>query len=254
MSMRPEIPFLEELSALDTDLRQIEEKLGKYRGEMEALVAETKAIEARLKTDRESLATMERTRGELQAEVRQMTSQIEKSRDKLNRSRNERESNAAQRELEELRKLVRDREEEIERLTTASDGARTAVTDAETKLADLTKTIAGTEQGTSGDLVSLAKEKEEKILQREVVAKKIPVVLYRRYESIRTKRPVAIARLIEGTCRGCHLAIPPMMFQRMRQSGEIDQCPHCRRIIYYWIQAESGPISADSAPSGDTRA
>jgi len=254
VSMRPEIPFLEELSALDTDLRQIEEKLGKYRGDMETLVAEAKALEARLKTDRESLSTIERARSELQTDVRQMTQQIEKSRDKLNRSRNERESNAAQRELEELRKLVRDREDEIERLTTAGDGAKTAITDAETKLAELTKAIAGAEAGSSGDLATLEIEKKAKVAQREVVAKKIPIVLYRRYESIRTKRPVAIARLVDGTCRGCHLAIQPMMFQRMRQSGEIDQCPHCRRIFYYMPTAEGGGATAESEPSSDTRA
>ena len=135
--MRPEIPFLEELSALDTDLRQIEEKLGKYRGEMETLVAEVKAIEARLKTDRESLSTMERARSELQTEVRQMTQQIEKSRDKLNRSRNERESNAAQRELEELRKLVRDREEEVGKLNSLGDIAKKSIADVEAARAQL---------------------------------------------------------------------------------------------------------------------
>lgn len=251
--MRPEIAFLEELSALDTDLRQIEDKLGKYRGEMESLVAEVRALEARLKADRESLSTMERTRSELQAELRQMTQQIEKSRDKLNRSRNERESNAAQRELEELRKLCRDREEEIERLTAAADGAKAAIAEAETKHGHLTGTIAGTEAGSSTELASLEVEKKEKAGQREVIAKKIPVVLYRRYESIRTKRPVAIARLVEGTCRGCHLAIPPMMFQRLRQTGEIEQCPHCRRIIYYVPPGEGGAV-AEPASSSDTRA
>lgn len=252
--MRPEIAFLEELSSLDTDLRQIEEKLGKYRGEMETLVAEVKAIEARLKTDRESLSTMERARGELSTELRQMTQQIEKSRDKLNRSRNERESNAAQRELEELRKLCRDREEEIERLTTAADGAKAAISEAEAKHAGLTQTIAGAEAGSSGELVTLEAEKKTKVGQREGIVKKIPVVLYRRYESIRTKRPVAIARLVEGTCRGCHLAIPPMMFQRLRQSGEMDQCPSCRRIIYY-MPVPSGDSSGEPAPiSTDSRA
>lgn len=252
--MRPEIAFLEELSALDTDLRQIEEKLGKYRGEMESLVADLKALEARLKADRESLATMERTRSELQAELRQMTQQIEKSRDKLNRSRNERESNAAQRELEELRKLCRDREEEIERLTAAADGAKAAISDADAKHGHLTRTLAGTEEGSSTELAALEVEKKEKSAQREVIVKKVPVVLYRRYENVRTKRPVAIARLVDGTCRGCHLAIPPMMFQRLRQTGEPDQCPHCRRIIYYYIPPGDDGAVAEPASSSDTRA
>jgi uncharacterized protein len=253
VSLRPDIASLEELSALDSDLRQIEEKLGKYRGEMESLVADLKALEARLKADRESLATMERTRSELQAELRQMTQQIEKSRDKLNRSRNERESNAAQRELEELRKLCRDREEEIEKLTAAAEGAKTAIADAETKQGHLTRTIAGTEAGSSSELVSLEAEKQRKVAQREAVSKKIPVVLYRRYESIRTKRAVAVARLVEGTCRGCHLAIQPMMWQRMRQTGEIDQCPHCRRIIFYVAPGEGG-VASEPASNSDSRA
>ncbi len=254
MSMRPEIAFLEELSALDTDLRSIDERLGKFRGDMEALVAEVKALEARLKTDRESLSTMDRARADLSLELRQMSQQIEKSRDKLNRSRNERESNAAQRELEELRKLHRDREDEIERLTTAADGARAAISDAEAKHGDLTRTIAGAEAGTSTELSSLEVEKRDKGVRRDGVAKKIPIVLYRRYESIRTKRPVAIARLVDGTCRGCHLSIPPMMFQRLRQTGELDQCPSCRRIIYYMPTAQAGGSGSESTPSTDSRA
>ena len=56
---------------------------------------------------------MDKTRTELLAELRQMTQQIDRSREKLSRSRNERESNAAQREVEELRKLHRDREEDL---------------------------------------------------------------------------------------------------------------------------------------------
>src|SRR5262249_30715126 len=152
-------------------------KLGKYRGEMENLAAERKAIEARLKADRESLAAMERTRNELQTELRQMTQQIEKSRDKLNRSRNERESNAAQRELEELRKLVRDREEEIERLQSAADGAKAAIAEAETKHGEVARTLAGAEAGSASELVSLESEKKAKTTQRDVVAKKIPVAL-----------------------------------------------------------------------------
>src|SRR4029079_10689453 len=107
--------------------------LGKYRGEVETLAAERKAIEARLKTDREALTGIARARSELQTEPRQMSQQIEKSRDKLNRSRNERESNAAQRELEELRKLVRDREEEVERLQAAAEGAKAAISEGESK-------------------------------------------------------------------------------------------------------------------------
>ena len=67
---------------------------------------------------------MDKTRGELIQDVRNMSQQLDHSREKLSRSRTERESNAAQRELEELRKLVRDREDEIGKLTADGDAAR----------------------------------------------------------------------------------------------------------------------------------
>ena len=53
-----------------------------------------------------------------------MTQQLDHSREKLSRSRTERESNAAQRELEELRKLVRDREDEIGKLSADAEASR----------------------------------------------------------------------------------------------------------------------------------
>ena len=133
MSIREQIPYLEQLSAVDVEIKRIDEQLERHKSGLSGMRTEVKALEDRLKTDRETHAAMEKTRGELVTEVRQMTQQIERSRDKLNRSRNERESNAAQREIEELRKLLRDREDDVERLNLATEAARVAIDDAEGK-------------------------------------------------------------------------------------------------------------------------
>ena len=58
-----------------------------------------------------------------------------KAKAKLARSRTEREANAAQRELEELRKLVRDREEEIGKLTADADASRQQIETTEVEVA-----------------------------------------------------------------------------------------------------------------------
>lgn len=243
MTIRDQIPILEELSAIDVDLRRIEDQLGKHRGNLEGMRSEAKALEARLKVDRETLAMMEKTRGELQIELRQMATQIERSREKLGRSRNERESMAAQREMEELRKLHRDREEEIERLTTVADAAKTSIADAEGKLGDVNKAIEGTAPGATESLAALEVERKARLEVRERVTAKLPTALYRRYESVRTRRPVAIARVDNGTCQGCHMSIPPMLFQKMRRQEAFEVCPSCNRIIYY--------APAETAPSAD---
>src|SRR4051812_49439381 len=121
--------------------------------------SEVKVLEDRLKADRETLTSMERTRSELMAELRQMTQQIDRSREKLQRSRNERESQAAQREIEELRKLHRDREEELERLNSSADSARGAIDAAEKKHTALSSELSGSAEGITSSMNDLSAEK-----------------------------------------------------------------------------------------------
>jgi predicted nucleic acid-binding Zn-ribbon protein len=233
VSIREQIAFLEELASIDVDIRRLDEQLDKQQSGLSGMRSEVKVLEDRLKADRETLASMERTRSELMSELRQMTQQIDKSREKLARSRNERESNAAQREIEELRKLHRDREEELERLNNAADAARAAIEQADGKRSSIAGDLEGSADGITSSIGELTATREARAEARAQVVAKLPPALYRRYESIRTRRPVAIAKTYDGTCLGCHLSVPPMMFQKMRRQEAFEQCPHCRRILYY---------------------
>lgn len=243
MSIREQIVALEELAAIDADIRRIDEELTKHRSSLEGMRAEVKGLEQRLSTDRERLGEMDKTRNELTIELRQMTQQVERSREKLQRSRNERESNAAQRELEELRKLQRDREDEIQKLSQLADAARGSIEQTEAKRVSLSEQLEGSAPGLTSGLADLDKERAERAAAREAAVTKLPVVIYRRYESIRSRRPYAIARTHDGTCNGCHIAVPPMMFQKMLRQEEFEQCPNCRRILYYV------PAPAPDAPT-----
>ena len=242
MSIREQIAFLEELSSIDVDLRRIEENLDRHHKGLSGMQSEVKSLEDRAKADRETLTAMDKTRGELTTELRQMQQQIERSREKLGRSRNERESNAAQREVEELRKLHRDREEELDRLNLAAESAKGAIDETEKKRAAISGELSGSADGITTSMGELEAEKATRSADRKRVVAKIPPALFRRYESIRTRRPVAIAKTHDGTCLGCHLSVPPMMFQKMRRQEEFEQCPNCRRILYY-VPLEAGPPS-----------
>jgi predicted nucleic acid-binding Zn-ribbon protein len=249
VSIREQIASLEELASIDADVRRIEEELEKHRSGLAGMRSEVKGLEERLKAHKGSLAEMEKTRGELHIELRQMAQQIDRSREKLQRSRNERESNAAQRELEELRKLQRDREEEIERLTSLADQARASIDEADGKRNAISESIEGTSQGVSASVAELEAEKTARTNERALVVKKLPPTIYRRYESIRTRRPYPIARTSDGTCNGCHIAIPPMMFQKMLRQEEFEQCPNCRRILYYMPAGSPPPAGSEGKPA-----
>lgn len=231
--MREQIGHLEELARIDEGLRRVNEQLKSRREGLSELRTSLTDLEAKMGVDRESVAVMDKTQRDLHAEVRNLLNQIERSREKYARSRTERETAAVQRELEELRKLVRDREDEMERLNNIGNAARTSIADADTKATGVRAELDGTAEGTLGTIKELTAEKEALEARRTVPEKALPIALYRRYESVRQRRPKAIASTNDGTCNGCHIAIPPMMYQKITRQEEFDQCPNCRRIVYY---------------------
>ncbi len=182
---------------------------------------------------------MDKTRSELTTEVRQMTAQIERSREKLSRSRNERESNAAQRELEELRKLQRDREDEMNKLSTLSDAARKTIEETEAQQKKIADELGGRESDISKKLAEAMQERDAKAVERAKLAATVQPMTLRRYEQVRKRKGNAIAKTIDGTCLSCHMRLPPMLFQKLMRGDAFEQCPSCARILYYEPPADA---------------
>lgn len=251
MSITTQIPLLENLSNVDEKLLRVDDELGRLRSAVETLKSDIREFELRRAADREAISTMEKTRNELVADMRQMNQQIERSREKMGRSRNERESVAAQREFEELRKLVRDRDDEVGKLETLLEKARASIQDTETKLTELGLELEGNAEGTTKALADREAEREALLAQREAAHKALPPTLFRRYETIRQRRPKAIAQTTDGTCNGCHISLPPMLFQQMMRREQFEQCPQCRRILYFVPRGELSSSGSSPEPEAD---
>lgn len=233
MSVIEQIKALEELAAIDAEIRNLDDQIGKEKNNLLTLRANLAKTEEKTAQIRASLVTLERTRSDGLAEVRNMNQQLEHSRDKLNRSRSERESNAAQREIEELRKLIRDREEEIARTTAEADLLRKDLEATDAELQKIKAEIGATEGDTEARLGTTEGERQSRIASRDAVIKRLPIALFKRYEMIRQRRGSGIAQTTDGTCKACHMALPPQLFHRLRREPMLEQCPSCNRIIYY---------------------
>lgn len=233
MSTADQIRALEELAAIDDELRGIDEVVDREKETLNSLRSTLEGHKAKMAADEAQAQELDKVRVNLVNELRVMMQQVDASRDKLNRSRTERESNAATRELEELRKLIRDREDEVNRIATEIDAVREQVEETG-KLADGVQADLDARQ--SGIESSVAEGEErgaKRRADRAAAMKRVPTVLYRRYEMIRQKRGNALAYTETGTCAACHMALPPQLFHRLRREPLLEQCPSCHRLIYF---------------------
>lgn len=251
MSIPEQIRALEKLAQVDAELRELTEQLTQERSTLDGLKSGIAKLDDKLAIDRNALAAMDKTRGELIQDVRNMNQQLEHSRDKLGRSRTEREANAAQRELEELRKLIRDREEEIGKLTADADAYRQQIEATEADHKKLADELAAREGEISARLGEVDGKAQSKKIERDAAAKLLPAQLYRRYEMIRAKRGTAVAQTSDGTCNACHMSLPPQLFHRLRREPILEQCPSCHRIIYFAAPKAAVEAAASTGASPD---
>jgi hypothetical protein len=159
--------------------------------------------------------------------------QVERSREKLARCRTEREANAAQREVEELRKLYRDREIELEKLDGLISQGRGEFEQVTEQHGAVSGELGSSEGESMTKIASSEEELTKKQSEREAIVQRIKPELYRRYEMIRKRKGTALAWTRDGTCSACHIRLQPMLFQKLLRADDFGQCPSCNRILYF---------------------
>ncbi len=252
MGIEGQIACLEALVVVDAAIQELSERIEKERGDLDVVRVEVGELVERLETDRASVAEMDKTRSDLVLELRQLDKQIERSRDRLQRSRNEREVNAAERELDELRKLQRDRDDEIKRIVGLSELARTSIEENSARHQELSTRLEGSLDGANKIITELEQKLEAEKAGRVDVVAKLPNLTRRRYQSMRDRGKLPIAKSHNGTCLGCFVGLPPMMFHTMLSRTTFEECPNCHRILYY--EPPPDPNAEPPAEAADAEA
>ena len=58
--------------------------------------------------------------------------------------------------------------------------------------------------------------------------------LLARYEKIKKRnKGVGVISVWKAVCNGCHMNIPPQLYNELQKSNELLSCPNCNRIIYF---------------------
>ena len=69
--------------------------------------------------------------------------------------------------------------------------------------------------------------------QRELLTGQLPVALRKRYDLLLERRNgLAVVEARDGACLGCHMHLPPQLFNRLYVAREVQNCPHCNRLLY----------------------
>jgi predicted nucleic acid-binding Zn-ribbon protein len=234
-----QIEALAALQRVDQSLRDNTQAVEAGESRVAALEKAVEAQTAITNAAREELAGLGTRQRDLEGRLAAAETKMKDRRMRITRIRNDKELGLAKREVDLLKEETTGIETELMQVLEQAEAATAKATAAEEELARLTA-ARETEAGELRDTISrLASDIERDKSRREELITGVDHELRRRYEMIFSRRGgVAVVQIQRGTCSGCHMNIPPQLFNQIQRNDQVFVCPNCQRILYWQPERE----------------
>ncbi len=235
-----QIKKLVSLQEIDTELIQLKNRMEEAPRHLENLQNELKNLEEQKSHIEERVKLLSEQKKKLQNDIEQDSDKIKKSKNKLMMVSNTKEYHAMMREMDNLEKLNRFREEELNNLLEDLQTQQTKKEELNNEFQSLQDELATTQATLDSELQQIQERIQELEKDREKACADVPVPILSRYNFIKDRlhNPVIVS-VRQSVCTGCFISIPPQSFVEIQKGEQILSCPNCQRLIY-WEEHYSG--------------
>lgn len=160
---------------------------------------------------------------------------------KMAQIKNIKEMQALQREIDLIKQGNSQLEDELISVLEELEAEGNILKEKEEGLKAMEEEWRGKRQEAEAQLAELDQAVTEASKTRGETASQLNEDLIGRYELIFARRGgIAVVMASGGICQGCHMNIPPQLWNEIIRSDKLILCPSCHRIIYY-----QPPVSDD---------
>jgi len=177
---------------------------------------------------------------ELEAKLKRGLDGLNKAKDRLGEVKTNKEYQAILKEIDNGEVRNSEIETEIICLLEEIDQRKQSLDEEEKQKERRTRQYENEKQQILSEMESLDEKNLGCTEQYEKLLENIPKDLIRRYEMIKAlNNGTAVVSVWKGVCGGCHMNIPPQLYNELQKSDELLSCPNCSRIIYWQNQEKA---------------
>lgn len=239
--MTEQLALLIELQKAESAAGRIQTRKRDIPLQMEELEKEFSALGAIVDAQREQLEALKKHRREKDTQLQTGQETLKRTRERLLDVKTNKEYQSILKEIETLEGKTSRMEDEIISLLDELDRLETAVKAKEEELNASRQRFEEQKADLARELNSLEEELTGCLRKGDGIKGKIPAGLLRKYEQIKgIRRGLAVVSVWKEVCDGCHMSIPPQLYNELQKSKTtLHTCPNCNRILY-WENRNSG--------------
>jgi predicted nucleic acid-binding Zn-ribbon protein len=238
--LKEQLQLLMRLQDIDVQVDQHETILEQLPKELQEMARNLVSLRHEISETEGNLLTAETELEKKEAELSVEQEKIKRSERRLLSIKNLKEHEALSREIRLGKKVAGEIEEAVLELMNRIEQLKKGL---ERKMADYSECEKGmVDRKTESEkiLFDAAKALESLKVEQQELAENVTKEYFKRYTMVRKLRGNAIAEMVNGSCDGCHIAIPPQLGLRVLRQQEFVYCPSCHRILY--VKPENIPL------------
>ncbi|MCX7957952.1 MAG: C4-type zinc ribbon domain-containing protein [Deltaproteobacteria bacterium] len=231
--MITQIKLLRNIQKIDVEIYKYKNELTALNKKLEGTKEELESVEQSIAKKNEKIKELEAKKNKIEEEIKVERANLKKWEARLNESKNSREGVALMHEIEVLRKALDEMEEEVIKILEEMDSFKKLIAEEEKELSIIKERFKREEEeltnkakGINENIQILTEDRKKELggIKPEILAE---------YDRIKERRNgLAIVPIVNGTCAGCHMGIPPQLFTKVYAAISIETCPSCQRIIF----------------------
>ncbi|NVM22783.1 MAG: hypothetical protein HWN68_13505 [Desulfobacterales bacterium] len=230
--MREQIGLLVKLQEKDRALNRLRKQIHEGPLQINELESEVGSLEDSLADDKGRIEDVKKLQHQYESEVEDAIGHIKKSKSRLMAIKSNKEYHALLKEIEDTEKANAERENKTLSCMEELESLNQVLESKGKDLSVMRDRLENEKRAIEAD-VRQAKEQVSQLEKgRGSMVEAIEPKLLARYEQIKARMGgIAIALVENATCCGCHLNIPPQMYNELQKGDSLKFCPHCDRII-----------------------
>jgi len=230
----PVYDLLNELKAIDDHIKKLTVlKISKPRLLMETRQKLT-VVENKLKSKTEQLELENKRNKQLSDIVLQEKEKLQKSEQKLTAVKNNKEYQAVQKEITQLKKTIKNLEDQEKARTEALSNIEKEFQDIESEFKSVNKEHESVLIKVKDDINLIERELVDAKEKKNKSMSSLPEELKKRYLKIyENKDGIGISVIQDNRCSVCNIALPRQLCNDILKGDRVFHCPSCQRVIIY---------------------
>lgn len=232
--MKDKLLMLIKIQECDSQLVKLSGKKKLLPQSIEKLDREFNLFEESIKKNKVSYDEIKARRTENENKIKKINESIVKTKERMLEVKNNKEYQAMLKEIETAESSRNQIESEIITLLEELDKLAVMVKKDEEILQQRRQQYEQDKKALEDDLNAVDSDVVGWEQKRVALQQNISADLMARYERIKKRnKGIGVTSVWKAVCDGCHMNIPPQLYNEVQRSEELFSCPNCNRIIYF---------------------